>query len=253
MVWRRGRDSNPSSPKPLARLIIEPKKADSQAEKVGHQSGTPDRRSLAHWQFIRRSPQVPGNVSCQAMCNGASLINLVGREGSSPGTYWEFQQDCAGKSSDGRKRSLGRASSFTVLIGILGVISLTLKHRQKFIRLHEGHKLLMRFPMSLTQRIQMQELRSYPFMLFVKLRRQLRTLFWRTQINIQSIPMDQSIPLTNQLQESFPLLRFLLGSGIELKGNPELDFSEGFIRVNERLFGATENAFQEGARKVAKA
>jgi len=66
---------------------------------------------------------------------------------------------------------LGRASSFTVLIGILGVISLTLKHRQKFIRLHEGHKLLMRFPMSLTQRIQMQELRSYPFILFVKLRR----------------------------------------------------------------------------------
>ena len=66
---------------------------------------------------------------------------------------------------------MGRASSFTVLVGMLGVISLPLKHRQKFIRLHEAHKLLKRFPMSLTQRIQMQELRSYPFILFVKLRR----------------------------------------------------------------------------------
>lgn len=60
--------------------------------------------------------------------------------------------------------------------------------------------------------------------------------------------MDESIPLTNQLQESSPLLRFLLGGGIDLKGNPELNFSQRFIRVNERLFGATENAFQEGPR-----
>lgn len=95
---------------------------------------------------------------------------------------------------------MGRASSITVPIGMLGVISLTLKHRQEFIRLHEAHKLLKRFPMSLTHRIQMQQLRSYPFILLVKLRRKLRTLFWRTQINIQSIPMNQSISLTNQLQ-----------------------------------------------------
>lgn len=65
--------------------------------------------------------------------------------------------------------------------------------------------------------------------------------------------MDESIPLTNQLQESSPLLRFLLGGGIDLKGNPELEFSQGCIGVNEGLVGTTENAFQEGPRKVAKA
>ena len=65
--------------------------------------------------------------------------------------------------------------------------------------------------------------------------------------------MDESIPLTNQLKEGFPVLRFLLGSGVELKGKPELDFSQGFIRVSEGSFGTTEDAFEKASRKVAQA
>ena len=62
--------------------------------------------------------------------------------------------------------------------------------------------------------------------------------------------MDQSIPLTNQLQESFLLLRFLLGSGIDLKANPEFNFSQGFIpRVRD---AATTTARpSRGSHRVA--
>lgn len=59
-----------------------------------------------------------------------------------------------------------------------GVILLTLKHGHELLFLHEAHKLLKRFSMSLTQRVQMQELRPYPFILFVKLRGESRALFW---------------------------------------------------------------------------
>ena len=60
----------------------------------------------------------------------------------------------------------------------MGVTSLALKHGQELIRLHEAHKLLKRLSMSLAQRVQMQELRPYPVILFVKLRSKLGALCW---------------------------------------------------------------------------
>lgn len=61
---------------------------------------------------------------------------------------------------------------------MLDIISLALKHGHELLCLHKAHKFLKRFSMSLTQRIQMQELRPYPFILFVKLRGEPRALFW---------------------------------------------------------------------------
>ena len=62
--------------------------------------------------------------------------------------------------------------------------------------------------------------------------------------------MDESIALTNQLEESFSLLRFLLGSGIDLKANPEFNFAQGFIpRVRDA--GTTTARPSRGSHRVA--
>ncbi len=61
---------------------------------------------------------------------------------------------------------------------MLGVILLPPKQGHELLCLDEAHKLLKRFAVSLTHRVQMQELRPYPFILFIKLGGELPALFW---------------------------------------------------------------------------